>query len=117
MRPQFPQNAVLQEGVYTVTSKAEQLSPVVYLKHIRKYKPEYFLQEHALADFDLLCLLLKFLGDSLLFSQNSHFHFCVCLLHLPKCNTFNLALLNLFCFNWGSFPLFIKINCNSDPVS
>lgn len=67
MTPQFPQNAEPQQVFYTVTSKAE--SPEVYVQHIRKYIPEYFLQEHPMADFDLVCLLLQFLGDSLLLSQ------------------------------------------------
>lgn len=67
MTPQFPQNAQPQQVFYIVTSKAE--SPEVYVQHIRKYIPEYFLQERPMADFDLVCLLLQFLGDSLLLSQ------------------------------------------------
>lgn len=58
MASHFPQNSIFQQEFYTLTSKAEKLFAVVRVKHIRKYIPRYFLQEHPMADFDLVCLVI-----------------------------------------------------------
>lgn len=101
--PQLPQNALLPQGSYTVTAKAQRLSQEFYVEHIRKYIPEYFLQEHPMAliyptlHYNTWVIYCSFPRGSLL-------DVCFCLLHLMKYNAFDLSLLILCCFNWGNFP-------------
>lgn len=54
----FPQNSVTSAGVLYLNKQSRETFAVVHVKHIRKYIPSYFLQEHPMADFDLVCFII-----------------------------------------------------------